>query len=327
MLGKEGQLYVVYLKSGGSANIGVSADATYSVKWYDPRNGGALQTGSVTSFSGTGTKSLGNPPHSSTEDWVALVKKESSSVLFRINSGGPAYTTPNGITFSADANFSGGSLYSLGSTPDIGNTTSDALYRSERYGTFSYRLPVSSGNYSVILHFAEIYWGVNATGTRKFNVDIEGVRKLSDYNIAERAGGALKAVQETISVSVTDGTLNVDFYNGSADQAKISAIEVIPQGSTTGAAARTGNFSSQIASEITAYPNPSTGTIVIEGVETQQADFKILVTSGIRTYTPTFRITSPASVQVMLNGLKTGLYIIQVRQGGRDYFRKILIER
>jgi hypothetical protein len=62
-------------------------------------------------------------------------------------------------------------------------------------------------------------------------------------------------------------------------------------------------------------------------VETQQADFKILVTSGIRTYTPTFRITSPASVQVMLNGLKTGLYIIQVRQGGRDYFRKILIER
>jgi hypothetical protein len=153
------------------------------------------------------------------------------------------------------------------------------------------------------------------------------VRKLSDYNIAERAGGALKAVQETISVSVTDGTLNVDFYNGSADQAKISAIEVIPEGSTTVAAARTGNFSSQTASEITAYPNPSAGTIVIEGVETQQPDFKILVTNGMGTYTPMFRITSSASVQVMLNGLKTGLYIIQVRQGGRDYFRKILIER
>ncbi|MFD1143549.1 DUF5060 domain-containing protein [Larkinella insperata] len=72
-LGKDGQVYVIYLKDGGSANLTVSS-GTYTVQWYDPRNGGSLQNGSVRNLSGSGSKSIGNPPGSSGEDWVVLVK-------------------------------------------------------------------------------------------------------------------------------------------------------------------------------------------------------------------------------------------------------------
>jgi hypothetical protein len=82
------------------------------------------------------------------------------------------------------------------------------------------------------LHFSEPYWGYAAgrggVGSRKFNVDAEGARKLTDYDIFAQAGGANRAVQEQFAVSVTDGVLNLHFTKGSADLAYVSAIEVTP---------------------------------------------------------------------------------------------------
>jgi hypothetical protein len=65
-------------------------------------------------------------------------------------------------------------------------------------------------------------------GSRRFNVDIEGQRKLSEYDIFARAGGGLRAVQESFLVPVADNSLTIAFTNGSADQAKVSAIEILP---------------------------------------------------------------------------------------------------
>ncbi|MGV3560490.1 DUF5060 domain-containing protein [Larkinella arboricola] len=76
VLGQEGKLYVVYLKNGGTANITLDTEDTYSIKWYDPRNGGNLQEGSVRSISGSGPQSIGIPPASANEDWVALIEVE-----------------------------------------------------------------------------------------------------------------------------------------------------------------------------------------------------------------------------------------------------------
>ncbi|RAJ90860.1 collagenase-like protein with putative collagen-binding domain [Larkinella arboricola] len=77
VLGQEGELYVVYLKDGGSADITINTGAAYTVQWYDPRNGGNLQNGSVRSFLGDGSTSIGYPPNNSREDWVALIRKAS----------------------------------------------------------------------------------------------------------------------------------------------------------------------------------------------------------------------------------------------------------
>lgn len=86
----------------------------------------------------------------------------------------------------------------------------------------------------VILHFAETYWGVPGrggaagTGKRQFHVNMEADRKLTDYDIFTRTGGALRAKTETFAVDVSDGTLNIDFLSGAADNPIIAAIEVLP---------------------------------------------------------------------------------------------------
>ncbi|WP_247237823.1 PKD domain-containing protein [Telluribacter sp. SYSU D00476] len=145
----------------------------------------------------------------------------------RFNAGGTAFTASGSRQFITDTYFSGGSTYNAG-VVGIDNTTDDPLYRTERNGTFSYNVPVGNGTYKIVLHFAEVYLGVKATGTRKFNVDIEGHRKLTEYDITAKVGGPLKAVQETFIVGVTDGTLNIAFVAGSANNPKVSAIEVVP---------------------------------------------------------------------------------------------------
>lgn len=71
---------IVYLRNGGSAEIdltGLGSSAgggDLSVHWFDPRNGGDLQSGSVSSLELAGfPQSLGNAPYDSDKDWVVLI--------------------------------------------------------------------------------------------------------------------------------------------------------------------------------------------------------------------------------------------------------------
>lgn len=73
-LAKPGEVYAVYDPAGGDIELEL-ADGTYSIQWYDPRNGGSLRKGSVPTIEGPGVKSLGNPPSDAGKDWVVLVKK------------------------------------------------------------------------------------------------------------------------------------------------------------------------------------------------------------------------------------------------------------
>ncbi|MDQ2054594.1 malectin domain-containing carbohydrate-binding protein [Halobellus sp. H-GB7] len=154
---------------------------------------------------------------------------------FAVNAGGDAYTAADGTEFQADANFDGGSTFTTGnsgtpSNPEISNTEDDELYYTERYGDFSYDVPLEDGEYEVTLHFVEIYQGVandGGEGDRLFNVSIEGQQVLDEYDIYAEAGGAHAAVTETFTTEVTDGELNVDFSTVE-DNAKVSAIEIDP---------------------------------------------------------------------------------------------------
>jgi len=72
---KPGQVYVVYLKNGGTAELDLSdGKATFEVRWYDPRRGGSLLTGTVRTVQGGSVRSLGLPPKDKNEDWVILVR-------------------------------------------------------------------------------------------------------------------------------------------------------------------------------------------------------------------------------------------------------------
>jgi Putative collagen-binding domain of a collagenase len=72
-------VHVIYrgsTPSSGSIDM-KGLPGTYSVKWYNPRTGGSLQAGSVSSIlGGNGSISYGNPPNlSDRKDWVILLRK------------------------------------------------------------------------------------------------------------------------------------------------------------------------------------------------------------------------------------------------------------
>ncbi|WP_049899799.1 malectin domain-containing carbohydrate-binding protein [Halococcus agarilyticus] len=157
----------------------------------------------------------------------------SGETVFAVNAGGSEYTAADGTVYQADTNFDGGSTFTSGSAgtpsePEIANTENDQLYWTERYGDFSYDVPVDNGEYEVTLQFAEIYQGVandGGEGDRVFDASIEGEQVLTDYDIYATAGGPHSAVSESFTTEVTDGELNIEFSTV-VDNAKVSAIEV-----------------------------------------------------------------------------------------------------
>jgi hypothetical protein len=157
------------------------------------------------------------------EAFVVNVIPQPPATSILINAGGSLETYGSQV-WVEDQYFTGGAAYTQ-VTP-IANTTKPALYQSERWGEFSYAIPVPNGTYTVKLHFADFYF--TAAGQRKFNVNVEGGQGvLTNYDIVAKAGGNSKAVIETLNnISVTDGVLNMNFIS-LVDNAKVSAIEII----------------------------------------------------------------------------------------------------
>jgi hypothetical protein len=161
---------------------------------------------------------------------------QTGTLIARINAGGPAITTSSG-DWSADQWFSGGTSSTTGSGQDILNTDEDVLYQSARgsssdFGSFRYAIPVpQSGNYQMTLHFAETYWGApggasGGVGSRVFDVNLEGGSvELDNYDIFAAAGGAMRAISATVTINVTDGTLNMAFTRV-ANRPRVSGIEL-----------------------------------------------------------------------------------------------------
>ena len=73
---KPGDVYLVYLPSGGSADLDLTgATGQFTVSWFDPRSGGALKRGSVASVAGGRKVSIGAAPASPQEDWLVVVRR------------------------------------------------------------------------------------------------------------------------------------------------------------------------------------------------------------------------------------------------------------
>ncbi len=151
--------------------------------------------------------------------------------LYRVNSNGSSYTDADANQWIADNYFTGGSVFAkVGQA--IENTTDDVLYEAERFGNFSYDFPLANGDYTVELHFAEIYFGLpgggsaGGVGSRVFDVNIEGgPQELTNYDIVADVGPGA-AVIKSFPVTVTDGTLNIVFTTVT-NNAKVSAIAIL----------------------------------------------------------------------------------------------------
>ena len=66
----------MYLPSGGSYSFNLShASGDFAVARFDPRNGGSLKEGTISSVKGGGRAALGTPPDSPDEDWLVVVRR------------------------------------------------------------------------------------------------------------------------------------------------------------------------------------------------------------------------------------------------------------
>ncbi|GAB4093029.1 malectin domain-containing carbohydrate-binding protein [Flaviaesturariibacter terrae] len=272
-----------------------------------------------------------NAGASSSSDAVSIVVNPApvTSVLYRVNAGGPQVTNSIG-TFAADSRFTPtpGNTYST--TAGINGTTDDAIYQSERWGNnFSYAFPVTNGQYRVVLHFAEIYW--TTAGSRVFDVSIEGVKKLDNYDIVAKVG-AFTATTESFIVNVTDGVLNINFSSltsvGGKDNAKVSAIEVLLASTTRGLiVAREPLLPSAGASrdavELRLFPNPVTsGRLSIAFSRPVQGNLSYTLYSASGTALLTERRELPGPVlrlpiDLGRARLANGMYFLEVTLGGR----------
>ncbi len=75
---KPQEVYVVYLKNGGNSTLNLTSETgNFEVLWYNPRTGGTLQKGKITSIKGGSKHALGLPPNKKEQqkDWVVLIRK------------------------------------------------------------------------------------------------------------------------------------------------------------------------------------------------------------------------------------------------------------
>jgi glucose/arabinose dehydrogenase/PKD repeat protein len=152
----------------------------------------------------------------------------------RINSGGPQVIW-SGDTFITDQFGIGGMLYT--DAIPIDGTTDDELYQSEIFGpaggTFSYEIPVGvAANYDIRLHFAELFFGVGSqtggSGSRVFDVSIEGTTVLSNFDILSEVAPATALAKEFNNVLINDGFASIVF-TGVTQSAKINGIEILDE--------------------------------------------------------------------------------------------------
>ncbi|MBN1950448.1 MAG: endo-1,4-beta-xylanase [Bacteroidales bacterium] len=116
---------------------------------------------------------------------------------------GNRYSTTNTITADADAE----------------------IYQSERYYSFlAYAIPVEEGrDYILTLKFAEIYF--TTTGSRIFDVFVEGDKVLSDFDMVAVAGDRNIAIDTSFTITAADTLINLEMV-ASLDNAAIKGIEI-----------------------------------------------------------------------------------------------------
>jgi hypothetical protein len=69
-----GRVYAIYLPGSESTDLDLGrAPGRFTVRWYNPRQGGSLQTGPVETIQGPGRQRIGAPPSEPEKDWIALV--------------------------------------------------------------------------------------------------------------------------------------------------------------------------------------------------------------------------------------------------------------
>ena len=117
----------------------------------------------------------------------------------------------------------------------VSGTEDPELFGAERYGHFSYAVPVDRrGRYTVVLHFAEFYHGPQlpgggGAGSRIFHVFCNGQTLLRNFDVYKEAG-SLRVVTKTFPniAPSAQGKINLVF-EPVVNNATVSGIEILDE--------------------------------------------------------------------------------------------------
>jgi hypothetical protein len=221
---EDSSIFVAYLKTGGTASITIPA-GTYSIKWYNPRAGGALQTGSVSSITGSGSKSIGYPPSYATLDWVILVRQASKAQMLSYQAENN--TAQSGTTIlTAHAGYTGTGYADYG-----GNGTWIEWNHVKKCGTLKF------------------YYANGSSGKRQCAIIINGIN-VGNLSFASTGGWTIWKTT-SINVSLTDSISTVRVLaNTSAGGPNLDKMELL------NVAGRPNIATNPTITSLNIYPNP-----------------------------------------------------------------------
>jgi hypothetical protein len=138
-----------------------------------------------------------------------------------------------GHIWSGDRYFTGGQAAEAAGAV-VAGVTDPVIYRTARRGTFRYDIPLKPAVYELRLLFIENVYGkgdpgYSGEGSRVFNVEVNGVRRLESLDILADAGSAdvpMDRVLTDISPA-PDGFLHLAF-TPTVGTATLSGIEIMP---------------------------------------------------------------------------------------------------
>jgi hypothetical protein len=147
----------------------------------------------------------------------------------RWRAGDSPYTDHADNLWPADRYFRGGRFSRFHAA--VSGTTDPDLYAGERFGAFTYAIPVvSGGSYTVTIHFAENFYGPLArplSPPRMFNVYANYSQVLRDFDVTRAAGGPGRAITRTFhGIKPTPFDKIILYFEPITDFAIVNAIEV-----------------------------------------------------------------------------------------------------
>ncbi|WP_171037039.1 LamG-like jellyroll fold domain-containing protein [Maribacter algarum] len=214
------------------------ASQSYAFEWWDVTNGkwifaddiktddkGTLQTPTV-------------PNKDRTKNWAYRIQSDAAveietnnDFVLRINSGGEE-VFHDGDSFSADTYFDTGRELDR---PQTGLEDPYKTFRYSRSQVMNYDIPLDDGEYTVELHFAELWFGATGGGSggagkRVFDIRFEGELLEDNLDVFAEVG-AETLLTRTYKVNVSDGILDIDFSSLASDGGTrhpiINAIEIV----------------------------------------------------------------------------------------------------
>lgn len=164
------------------------------------------------------------------------------TVIQRVNAGGPAVAgspewssdtsaapSPLRVGNGGDKVSGTGAAIDT-SDPSLPAGTPAALFQSERWdplgkGDMTWSIPTAGGTHRVTLFFAETYAPLGSVGARVFDVDVEGLTVLDDFDVFAAAGAINKGIARSFTIE-SDGQVDISFAHVTQNPI-VNAIEVV----------------------------------------------------------------------------------------------------